>query len=42
MKFMLDEGGPVSVGHLLERAGHEVILFDSSGLRSGPITDRKR
>lgn len=35
MKFMLDEGVPVSVGHFLQRAGHEVILFDSSGLAKG-------
>lgn len=35
MKFLLDEGVPVSVGSVLESAGHEVILFDNSGLAKG-------
>ncbi|MXN51871.1 hypothetical protein GR158_12135 [Shinella sp. AETb1-6] len=35
MKFLLDEGVPVSVGSVLEGAGHEVILFDNSGLAKG-------
>lgn len=35
MRFLLDEGVPVSVGSVLERAGHEVILFDNSGLAKG-------
>ncbi len=35
MKFLLDEGVPVSVGSVLENAGHEVILFDNSGLAKG-------
>ena len=35
MKFLLDEGVPVSVGSVLEDAGHDVILFDNSGLAKG-------
>ncbi len=35
MKFLLDEGVPVSVGSILEKNGHEVIFFDNSGLAKG-------
>jgi predicted nuclease of predicted toxin-antitoxin system len=35
MKFLLDEGVPVSVGNVLVQAGHEVIFFDNSGLTKG-------
>ncbi|WP_072341200.1 DUF5615 family PIN-like protein [Devosia enhydra] len=35
MKFLLDEGVPVSVGFVLRDAGHEVILFNESGLAKG-------
>ncbi|TGV61035.1 hypothetical protein EN784_01140 [bacterium M00.F.Ca.ET.141.01.1.1] len=35
MKFLLDEGVPVSVGRVLEDAGHEVIFFMKSGLTKG-------
>lgn len=35
MKFLLDEGVPVSVGRALEAAGHEVIFFNDSGLAKG-------
>ena len=35
MKLLLDEGVPVSVGSVFENAGHEVILFDNSGLTKG-------
>jgi predicted nuclease of predicted toxin-antitoxin system len=35
MRFLLDEGVPVSVGTVLANAGHEVIFFDSSGLAKG-------
>jgi predicted nuclease of predicted toxin-antitoxin system len=31
----LDEGVPVSVGQILQEAGHEVIFFNSSGLSPG-------
>lgn len=32
LRFLLDEGVPVSVGAALEAAGHEVIYFNNSGL----------
>ena len=32
MRFLLDEGVPVSVGQVLRAAGHEVIFFADSGL----------
>lgn len=35
MKFLLDEGVPVSVGKVLSAAGHEVIQFNDSGLAKG-------
>ena len=35
MKFLLDEGVPVSVGKVLRNAGHEVIFFNESGLATG-------
>jgi len=35
MKFLLDEGVPVSVGSVLLDAGHEVVFFNSSGLAKG-------
>lgn len=35
MKFLLDEGVPVSVGSVLENAGHEVVFFNASGLAKG-------
>jgi predicted nuclease of predicted toxin-antitoxin system len=35
MKFLLDEGVPVSVGSVLLNAGHEVIFFNDSGLAKG-------
>lgn len=35
MKFLLDEGVPVSVGSVLANAGHDVIFFDKSGLAKG-------
>jgi len=35
MKFLLDEGVPVSVGGVLERGGHEAIRFNNSGLAKG-------
>ncbi|CDX28974.1 conserved hypothetical protein [Mesorhizobium sp. SOD10] len=37
MKFLLDEGVPVSVGSVLEGAGHEVIFFQQSGLAKGTV-----
>jgi predicted nuclease of predicted toxin-antitoxin system len=35
MKFLLDEGVPVSVGSVLKGAGHDVIFFNNSGLAKG-------
>lgn len=35
MKFLLDEGIPVSVGGILEKAGYEVVYFNNSGLAKG-------
>lgn len=35
MRFLLDEGVPVSVGKTLRDAGHKVILFNDSGLAKG-------
>jgi len=35
MRFLLDEGVPVSVGTVLQLAGHDVIFFNSSGLAKG-------
>lgn len=35
MRFLLDEGVPVSVGKVLAEAGHEVIFFNDSGLAAG-------
>lgn len=35
MRFLLDEGIPVSVGNILAEAGHEVVFFNSSGLTKG-------
>lgn len=35
MKFLLDEGVPVSVGSVLKGAGHEVVFFSDSGLTKG-------
>jgi predicted nuclease of predicted toxin-antitoxin system len=32
LRFFLDEDVPVSTGKALERAGHDVIYFDSSGV----------
>lgn len=35
MRFLLDEGVPVSVGRVLQSAGHEVVFFNESGLSKG-------
>ena len=32
LRFLLDEGVPVSVGQVLQDAGHEVIFFNQSGI----------
>lgn len=35
LRFMLDEGVPLSAGKALEQGGHEVIYFKDSGLAKG-------
>lgn len=35
MRFLLDEGVPISTGKVLQAAGHEVIFFPESGLAKG-------
>ena len=35
IRFLMDEGVPVSVGRVLEDGGHDVIFFKESGLAKG-------